>query len=128
MSVFFRHIYSILNPHHFMIIYLNLRKLSHRGLNLYFSKRLLTRNFSYPYSEEHHEARSYLRARCPAWCDRILLSHSFKNIVNSEVFIHHHHSSFMNISFRLLDQPMISLVTMYVLVIIRYGFIFSSRH
>jgi len=41
--------------------------------------------FSYPYSEEHHEARSYLRARCPAWCDRILLSHSFKNHVNTEV-------------------------------------------
>ncbi|UJR20820.1 hypothetical protein I4U23_023931 [Adineta vaga] len=37
---------------------------------------------SYPYSEEHHEARSYLRARCPAWCDRILLSHSFKNFVD----------------------------------------------
>ncbi|CAF2157491.1 unnamed protein product [Rotaria magnacalcarata] len=39
---------------------------------------------SYPYSEEQHEARSYLRARCPAWCDRILLSHSFKNIVDTQ--------------------------------------------
>jgi inositol-1,4,5-trisphosphate 5-phosphatase len=39
---------------------------------------------SYPYSEDHLEARSYLRARCPAWCDRILLSHSFKNLVNTE--------------------------------------------
>ncbi|CAF4048797.1 unnamed protein product [Rotaria sp. Silwood2] len=40
---------------------------------------------SYPYSEEQHEARSYLRARCPAWCDRILLSvndhnQRFKNL------------------------------------------------
>ncbi len=41
---------------------------------------------SYPYSEEHDEAHSYLRARCPAWCDRILLSHSFKNFVNTEVY------------------------------------------
>jgi inositol-1,4,5-trisphosphate 5-phosphatase len=41
--------------------------------------------FSYPYSEEHHQARSYLRARCPAWCDRILLSHSFKKFVDTEV-------------------------------------------
>jgi inositol-1,4,5-trisphosphate 5-phosphatase len=41
--------------------------------------------FSYPYSEEHDEARSYLRARCPAWCDRILLSHSFNNLVDTEV-------------------------------------------
>jgi inositol-1,4,5-trisphosphate 5-phosphatase len=40
---------------------------------------------SYPYSEEHDEARSYLRARCPAWCDRILLSHSFNNLVDTEV-------------------------------------------
>lgn len=40
---------------------------------------------SYPYSEERHEARSYLRARCPAWCDRILLSHSFKNFINTEI-------------------------------------------
>lgn len=41
--------------------------------------------YSYPYSEEQHEARSYLRARCPAWCDRILLSHSFKNVVDNQV-------------------------------------------
>ena len=40
---------------------------------------------SYPFSEEHDEARSYLRARCPAWCDRILLSHSFKSFVDKEV-------------------------------------------
>jgi len=39
---------------------------------------------SYPYSEQHHEARSYLRARCPAWCDRILLSHSFKDLVDTK--------------------------------------------
>jgi len=42
-------------------------------------------SFSYPYSEQHHEARSYLRARCPAWCDRILLSHSFKKLVDTKV-------------------------------------------
>lgn len=53
----------------------------------FFIKIIPTEDFSYPYSEEHHEARSYLRARCPAWCDRILLSHSLKNIVNTEVFI-----------------------------------------
>ncbi|CAF1439723.1 unnamed protein product [Rotaria sordida] len=40
---------------------------------------------SYPYSEELAEAHSYLRVRCPAWCDRILLSHSFKNFVNTEI-------------------------------------------
>lgn len=42
-------------------------------------------NFSYPFSEEYDEARSYLRVRCPAWCDRIFLSHSFKNMVYNEV-------------------------------------------
>ncbi|CAF1160220.1 unnamed protein product [Rotaria sp. Silwood1] len=40
---------------------------------------------SYPYSEELEDAHSYLRVRCPAWCDRILLSHSFKKFVNIEI-------------------------------------------
>ncbi|CAF1259406.1 unnamed protein product, partial [Didymodactylos carnosus] len=39
---------------------------------------------SYPFSEENNEARSYLKARCPSWCDRILLSHSLKSYVNLE--------------------------------------------
>ena len=77
----------MLNLLHFMIIYLNMKKPFHRGLLLILSCNLNSFVCSYPYSEEHHEARSYLRARCPAWCDRILLSHSFKNIVNSEVRI-----------------------------------------
>ncbi|XP_064465775.1 inositol polyphosphate-5-phosphatase A-like isoform X2 [Ornithodoros turicata] len=36
---------------------------------------------SYPYKEESSEARSYMRTRCPAWCDRILLSKSAKTLV-----------------------------------------------
>ncbi|CAF0952281.1 unnamed protein product [Adineta steineri] len=40
---------------------------------------------SYPYSEEFNEPRAYLRARCPAWCDRVLLSHSFKDFINTEI-------------------------------------------
>ncbi|UJR28749.1 hypothetical protein I4U23_009976 [Adineta vaga] len=39
---------------------------------------------SYPYSEEQDEPQSYLRARCPAWCDRILLNHTFKKFVTTE--------------------------------------------
>jgi len=44
------------------------------------------RNFppSYPYSEELNEPQSFLRARCPAWCDRILLSHSFRKFFDIE--------------------------------------------
>ncbi len=67
-----------------------MKKHFHQGLklNIYLStKRMCFSRFSYPYSEDHLEARSYLRARCPAWCDRILLSHSFKNLVNTEVTI-----------------------------------------
>jgi hypothetical protein len=64
-----------------------MKKRFHRGLRInklfYFFKIIF--DFSYPYSEEHDEAHSYLRVRCPAWCDRILLSHSFKNTVNPEV-------------------------------------------
>lgn len=128
MRFFFssRHIHSILNPRHFMIIYLNMKKLFHRGLNeimiVIYLKFLLFFFNSYPYSEQHHEARSYLRARCPAWCDRILLSHSFKHVVNSEVKFLLKSSYLHSQSRRSIDQPTISLVTMFVLVIIRYFF------
>ncbi|CAF3535670.1 unnamed protein product [Rotaria socialis] len=40
---------------------------------------------SYPYSEELEEAHSYLPVRCPAWCDRILLSYPFKKMINTEI-------------------------------------------
>ena len=64
----------------------NSTELFHRGLSTRREKRLFTvRSFSYPYSEEHDEAHSFLRARCPAWCDRILLSHSFKPLLDLEV-------------------------------------------
>ncbi|KAL1432098.1 hypothetical protein MTO96_013446 [Rhipicephalus appendiculatus] len=36
---------------------------------------------SYPFKEESSGARSYMRTRCPAWCDRILLSKSAKALV-----------------------------------------------
>jgi inositol-1,4,5-trisphosphate 5-phosphatase len=62
-----------------------MKKLFHQGLRLKITQIFLFFVFSYPYSEEHDEARSYLRARCPAWCDRILLSHSFNNLVDTEV-------------------------------------------
>ncbi|KAL3187548.1 hypothetical protein MRX96_025054 [Rhipicephalus microplus] len=35
----------------------------------------------YPFKEESSGARSYMRTRCPAWCDRILLSKSAKALV-----------------------------------------------
>jgi hypothetical protein len=64
-----------------------MKKHFHRGLyeKIFYFKKKNFSSFSYPYSEEHHEARSYLRARCPAWCDRILLSHSFKTFVDTKV-------------------------------------------
>ncbi|KAK8770008.1 hypothetical protein V5799_013530 [Amblyomma americanum] len=36
---------------------------------------------SYPFKEESSGPRSYMRTRCPAWCDRILLSKSAKALV-----------------------------------------------
>ncbi|XP_043912753.1 inositol polyphosphate-5-phosphatase A isoform X1 [Protopterus annectens] len=36
---------------------------------------------SYPYSEDSNQGKQYMNTRCPAWCDRILLSHSAKEII-----------------------------------------------
>lgn len=36
---------------------------------------------SYPYSEDYTKPTQYMNTRCPAWCDRILMSHSVQNIL-----------------------------------------------
>ncbi|KFM76033.1 Type I inositol-1,4,5-trisphosphate 5-phosphatase, partial [Stegodyphus mimosarum] len=38
---------------------------------------------SYPFKEDTCSGSSYMRTRCPSWCDRILLSKSALSIVNS---------------------------------------------
>ncbi|ELW67296.1 Type I inositol-1,4,5-trisphosphate 5-phosphatase [Tupaia chinensis] len=36
---------------------------------------------SYPYSEDSSQGEQYMNTRCPAWCDRILMSPSAKELV-----------------------------------------------
>ncbi|XP_023585835.1 inositol polyphosphate-5-phosphatase A isoform X5 [Trichechus manatus latirostris] len=36
---------------------------------------------SYPYSEDSSQGRQYMNTRCPAWCDRILMSLSAKELI-----------------------------------------------
>ncbi|TSK22641.1 Type I inositol 1,4,5-trisphosphate 5-phosphatase [Bagarius yarrelli] len=36
---------------------------------------------SYPYSEDSNQGKQYMNTRCPAWCDRILMSASAKDLV-----------------------------------------------
>lgn len=36
---------------------------------------------SYPYSEDYTKPTQYMNTRCPAWCDRILMSHNAQDIV-----------------------------------------------
>ncbi|XP_039193384.1 inositol polyphosphate-5-phosphatase A isoform X5 [Crotalus tigris] len=36
---------------------------------------------SYPYSEDCSQGMQYMNTRCPAWCDRILMSHSAKELI-----------------------------------------------
>ncbi|KAM6923309.1 inositol polyphosphate-5-phosphatase A isoform 2-T2 [Lycodopsis pacificus] len=36
---------------------------------------------SYPYSEDSSQGKQYMNTRCPAWCDRILLSPSARDLV-----------------------------------------------
>ncbi|RWS27662.1 type I inositol 1:4:5-trisphosphate 5-phosphatase-like protein, partial [Leptotrombidium deliense] len=37
---------------------------------------------SYPFTEDSENSR-YMKTRCPAWCDRVLLSQSAKNLINN---------------------------------------------
>ncbi|XP_056102659.1 inositol polyphosphate-5-phosphatase A [Rhinichthys klamathensis goyatoka] len=37
---------------------------------------------SYPYSEDYTKPTQYMNTRCPAWCDRILMSHSAGDIIH----------------------------------------------
>ncbi|XP_043102824.1 inositol polyphosphate-5-phosphatase A [Puntigrus tetrazona] len=37
---------------------------------------------SYPYSEDYTKPTQYMNTRCPAWCDRILMSHSAADIIH----------------------------------------------
>uniref|UniRef100_A0A3Q1BLS3 inositol-polyphosphate 5-phosphatase n=1 Tax=Amphiprion ocellaris TaxID=80972 RepID=A0A3Q1BLS3_AMPOC len=36
---------------------------------------------SYPYSEEYTKPTQYMNTRCPAWCDRILMSHAAQDFI-----------------------------------------------
>ncbi|XP_034041263.1 inositol polyphosphate-5-phosphatase A-like isoform X1 [Thalassophryne amazonica] len=36
---------------------------------------------SYPYSEDSSQGKEYMNTRCPAWCDRILMSSSARDLV-----------------------------------------------
>ncbi|KAF7647048.1 hypothetical protein LDENG_00178490 [Lucifuga dentata] len=37
---------------------------------------------SYPYSEEYTKPTQYMNTRCPAWCDRILMSHTAQDSIH----------------------------------------------
>ncbi|XP_036382983.1 inositol polyphosphate-5-phosphatase A [Megalops cyprinoides] len=37
---------------------------------------------SYPYSEDYSKPTQYMNTRCPSWCDRILMSHSARDIIH----------------------------------------------
>ncbi|XP_051935791.1 inositol polyphosphate-5-phosphatase A-like [Hippocampus zosterae] len=37
---------------------------------------------SYPYSEDSSQGKQYMNTRCPAWCDRILMSSSARDLVS----------------------------------------------
>lgn len=48
---------------------------------LYTDCALVVFLFSYPYSEDSSQGRQYMNTRCPAWCDRILMSPSGRDLV-----------------------------------------------
>ena len=36
---------------------------------------------TYPYTEDPNSGNSYMRTRCPAWCDRVLMSHDVRSLI-----------------------------------------------
>lgn len=51
---------------------------------------------SYPYEEEPALPQSYMLTRCPAWCDRILMSPDAKNLINDNNFSSLHYNTIGN--------------------------------
>ncbi|XP_019651503.1 inositol polyphosphate-5-phosphatase A isoform X3 [Ailuropoda melanoleuca] len=41
---------------------------------------------SYPYSEDRGQGRQYMNTRCPAWCDRVLMSPSARELILKQAF------------------------------------------
>ncbi|XP_026880832.1 inositol polyphosphate-5-phosphatase A isoform X1 [Electrophorus electricus] len=39
---------------------------------------------SYPYSEDYTKPTQYMNTRCPSWCDRILMSHSARDLIQTK--------------------------------------------
>ena len=39
---------------------------------------------TYPFAEDPNTGSSYMRTRCPAWCDRVLMSHEARSLVQEE--------------------------------------------
>ena len=39
---------------------------------------------TYPFVEDPNAGSSYMRTRCPAWCDRVLMSHQAKTLINDQ--------------------------------------------
>lgn len=39
---------------------------------------------SYPYEEEPEQPGDYMSTRCPAWCDRILISPAARKLIDDE--------------------------------------------
>lgn len=37
---------------------------------------------SYPYSEEYSQPTQYMNTRCPAWCDRVLMSQTAQEFIH----------------------------------------------
>lgn len=47
---------------------------------------------SYPYEEEPSLPQDYMLTRCPAWCDRILMSPAAKNLIIDNNFSSSHYN------------------------------------
>lgn len=58
---------------------------------------------SYPFEENCLDGQSYMKTRCPAWCDRVLLSVTAKQLI-SEVSITTWNNVFKNQLMRLFCE------------------------
>lgn len=91
-------------------------------------------SLSYPYSEEYTKPTQYMNTRCPAWCDRILMSHTAQEFIHKVshcLWLQYHSQCWIFCMFSVFSFPrslqnIVSVLLVIIIVVITNLVIISS--